>query len=129
LVGEIEMSNFEGICRFCGEHIPVLAADQKDADLKAEEYCNCGGFAKEKKHKAMMQNIENLFGDSCRKRGFEPVNTETLEIIKAAAEGVFTGAVLSVSIGLGGTAATVTYGKKQSIKITRKFSSSTALET
>lgn len=129
MVGEIEMTNLEGVCRFCGEYIPVLAADQKDADLKAEEHCNCGGLAKEKKHKAMLQNIENLFGDSCRKRGFEPVSEETLDVIKSAAEGVFTEAVLSVSIGLGGTTAAVTFGKKQSIKVTRKFSSPTALET
>ena len=129
MLGEIEMSNMEGLCKYCGEYRPVLAADQKDADLKAEDNCGCGGLAKEKKHKTMLDNIEKLFGEPCTERGYLPVEPETLETIKAAAEGVFNQSVLSVSIGLGGTSCKVGYGQKGAIKVARKFSSSTELET
>lgn len=123
------MTNMDGICRFCGELVPVLAVDQIDADLKAEESCRCGGLAREKKHKSMINNIEKLFGEHCTERGYRPVTAETLETIKHGAEGVFNGAVVSISIGLGGTTAAVSYGKKGAIKVARKFSSSTELET
>jgi hypothetical protein len=129
MIGEIEMVTHEGICRFCGLYIPVLAVDQVDANNKAEAECNCGGLAKERKHKTMLENIEKLFGEPCVQRGYSPVSAETLETIRAAAEGVFNGSVLSVSIGLGGHTATVSYGKKGAIKVARKFSSSTELET
>lgn len=35
------MKYFDGICRKCGEHMPIAAMDEEDADLLVTEICAC----------------------------------------------------------------------------------------
>jgi len=89
MVGEIEMSNYEGTCRYCGEIQPILAVDQMDADVRISEKCSCGGYRREKRHTAMEDNIQAMFGAGCDGTLFKAVTEEQLDLINAAGEAVF----------------------------------------
>lgn len=129
MVGEIEMSNHEGYCRFCGTGMPILAVDQTDADLKVSEICDCGGSEKEKRHVSMIDNIDAMFGQGCDSSFFKPVSEKQMRLIMAAGESVFNGEVASVSIGLGKTSAKISLTSKDNVKVERSFGTKIQMES
>ena len=129
MVGEIEMSNHEGYCRFCGTGMPILAVDQTDADLKVSEICECGGSEKEKRHVSMIDNIDAMFGQGCDSSFFKPVSEKQMRLIMAAGESVFNGEVASVSIGLGKTSAKISLTSKDNVKVERSFGTKIQMES
>lgn len=129
MVGEIEMSNHEGYCRFCGTGMPILAVDQTDADLKVSEICDCGGSEKEKRHVSMIDNIDAMFGQGCESSFFKPVTAAQMKLIKTAGESVFNGEVVSVAIGLGKTQAKISLTSKDNVKVERSFGTKIQMES
>lgn len=129
MVGEIEMANYEGTCRYCGEIQPILAVDQMDADVKISEKCSCGGFRREKRHTAMEDNIKAMFGAGCDGTLFKAATEEQMDLINAAGEAVFEGHVASVSIGLGKTAAKLSMTTKGNVKVERSFGAKIQMES
>ena len=128
MVGMIEMANFEGVCKYCGNMQPILAADQIDANLKISETCKCKGYLKEKQHDRMLKNIDQTFGAECQQFGLLPVSTGQLAAITDAAELVFKETIQMTAIGLFGSTAKISKSAKGAIKIERTFSTKVQTE-
>lgn len=115
----MEMDTYQGVCRYCGDVQPIMAADQLDADMKISEECPCGGAGREKRHKAMLSNIEKLTGSGAGERGFIELKNAERELINTVADAVFDEVAGKVTIVLSDSTITIKYtGDK--IKIDRK---------
>jgi|GEM_PF-3476118 len=115
----MEFQTLEGICKYCGNKQPVMAADQKDADIKITNECDCGGAKKEKTHKAMLKNLENTVGDKASEYGFREVSPQQRKAIDALAEAVFNEHIEKASINVDHTVLTIAMVKDK-VRIIRK---------
>lgn len=96
---EMEMMN--GTCRYCGQVIAVKAMDQIDANLKAEDECNCDRAVRAKKFKAAGTYLQTLIcGDRCREAGFAELTDKQVRLASLALESICKDNVLSVQINL-----------------------------
>lgn len=59
------MTNYEGVCKYCGQIQNVTAESQEEADKLATNRCYCQGATKAKKREAMLRNAKviSLNGD------------------------------------------------------------------
>ena len=126
--GEIEMSNYEGTCKYCGDIQPVLAVDQIDADNKISEKCSCGRAAKERQWKGILKNIDQLLGDKAVERGFSQAQPEQIELVKHVAHEMQESRIGNAKMSIENTTVSITMTAKGFIKITRQYTKQTALE-
>lgn len=127
MVGEIEMMTLEGVCRYCGNMQPVMAADQIDADNKISEGCSCGGAAKERRKIRVLENIEAIAGEEAVNMGFAAVNGDTLLWLKRAGEMVLNGEMDKASTEIDGTKITIAITRKGDVEIKRSRTESATL--
>lgn len=117
------MKNFMGRCPWCGTEIGVMAEDQSEADMLAEEKCLCEAAETGRNKEKMADEVDRLIGRDCTKEDNEllPVEKDVYTIIFDAAmlavEGVIEGAVFKVD----GTNITIKSGTKTTIKRERKY--------
>ena len=105
----------EGICKGCGQIQEVSASTQKEADIKATLACNCGEAEKLRKRQQLMNDIDLLCGPFSADRGFEPIEQETIDRIKEAADLVFKNKFEKATFSVAGTVVTI---KRDSKKVT-----------
>lgn len=128
MVGEIEMMTLEGVCRYCGNMQPVMAADQIDADNKISEACSCGGEEKEKRRLRVLENIETIAGEAAANMGFNAVDADILYWLKRAGEMILDGGMDKASAEVDGTKIVITINSKGDVKIKRSRTASATLE-
>jgi len=128
VVGSIEMSAMEGICRYCGSIQPVMAADQTDANNKISADCSCGGAAREKKRTQILDNIEAITGEDAVALGFSSVDGETLGWLKRAGELILHGKMEKISVEVDGTKIVIGINAKGDVKAKRSRTASVTLE-
>ena len=51
------MNTYEGVCRYCGSTINIMANSQDEADRLATESCKCEASELDRKRDCMMKNI------------------------------------------------------------------------
>ena len=102
-MSEITMNTYEGECKYCGNIQPIMAMDQTDADEKISEQCECKGAEREREKEMLLQNLEDMIGESAIESGFHPVEPEQKEILENMALAVFYGKLKSVSAKIGGS--------------------------
>ncbi len=65
-----------GTCMYCGQTMMIKTSgeiDQERADMIAQEHCPCDGAVKARNEDELHDRIRMLFGDDCRRMGFEYV--------------------------------------------------------
>lgn len=117
----------EGICRYCGQVISVMADTQEEADRIAIESCTCPGARKvqvrNRKIENAKDNCDELFGADQR---MDKVRLLMHELIYRMAEGEF-GAV-NIAIN-GRTSVKLSITSKGTIKVQRSDKEQKSLET
>lgn len=103
----MEMSTFEGRCKYCGEIQPIMAMDQLDADAKISEQCSCGGAEMERKEAALLENLKNTIGAGAPENGFTRVDPEQEDLITNMALAVLHGNLRQVSCKIKGATISV----------------------
>lgn len=112
-------------CRFCGQMVQIETdkeLTQPQAEEQATMTCNCTEAVeyqkeKQRKEKAMM-NVSALFGENAApdKRCGEGI----VNILKAAAEEIYTGGLAKVTLNLrGGVKASISQNAKGEINVER----------
>lgn len=122
------MCTHQGVCKYCGNVQPVLAADQIDADNKISDSCLCGGAAKEKQWNGILKNIDQLLGEKAVERGYVQAYPEQIELVKHAAHEILESRIGSVRMTIENTTVSITVTAKGFIKLTRQYTKQTALE-
>ena len=54
------MNTFEGVCRYCGSMVSILADSQEEADELVTRQCTCEASELEKKKARLMENIKEV---------------------------------------------------------------------
>lgn len=52
------MNTYEGVCRYCGSIINIMANSQEEADRLATESCKCEASELDRKRDCLMKNME-----------------------------------------------------------------------
>ena len=116
----MEFDSFEGRCEYCGNIVPIMAADQKDADIKVAEDCSCDGSAKEKRFEDAKALIIKYFSDSCIDDGLRAADGKVVKLMYTAAELVNNGLIDKVSISVDSlTKCIISMSSKAIIKVQR----------
>ena len=95
-----EFGSFEGRCKYCGNIVHIMAADQKDADIKVMEDCSCYGHIKAKRLEGAKGLIDEYFSEKCIEEGFCAVDDKVVIFMHKAAEMVNEGLAGKMSITL-----------------------------
>lgn len=119
MVGEIEMYTHQGVCRYCGEIQPILAADQTDANIKISMECGCGGHEKERQHEKMIMNLEQIIGSKAGKNGFIEIIGDRRVILNSAAEAILNDIIDKITIKFSETTVTMNKNSSGNVKIQR----------
>lgn len=115
-----------GICKFCGQMVQT-GIGVPDPDAIAHEYCDCKDAQEERRIQyqieSAQENIDALFGTGCESMGFVPLKEqEELEVLKRIAAEVARNRIVSASLLIfGGGKATISYGRKGEVKVTRQI--------
>lgn len=112
----IELTTYQGECKYCGNIQPIMAMDQIDANEKISEECPCCGAERARRKAALMRNLENTIGKNAAESGFKPVEPEQEELINTIAIAVFDGYLQGVTCKIDGSAVTITGGIKIKVK-------------
>jgi len=116
----MEFGSFEGTCKYCGFILPIMAADQKDADIKVGEGCDCGGYLREKRFINAKVLVDKYFGDACIEAGLRTVDVDVLPLLYKAVECVNSEKIKSVSIAITpSTKCAISMNAKESIRVER----------
>lgn len=115
----IEMVTHEGTCKYCGQVMSVLAADQYDANTKISDQCECGGAAREARLNTMKDNIKAVIGEKAIENGFQPVSEKQYETIMIGAMAVFDQHIEKVAYKLGVSTITIQITGKGAVKVSR----------
>lgn len=119
MLGEIEMANHEGTCRYCGNIQPVLAVDQIDADGKISEKCECSGYQKEQRYKRAADYIEKICDTDCANRGIQALPREVIDGACRMAILINEDLIDNVSIKVGGAKISLAMTSTDKIKVSR----------
>ena len=116
---EIDFPRTEGTCRYCGAIMPIIGADKIDADNKASEGCDCGGYEKEQRLKRATQEIRKMFGSDCTKIGLRAVNEKGIDVLIGLAKAINEGQISTVGLNIDGAKAVMSLTAKGKIRIVR----------
>lgn len=128
MVGMIEMQTYEGVCQYCGEIRPVMAADQTDANHKITADCACGGAQKAEQKRKLLANIEQIAGDGASQMGFAAVDENLRRWLEAAGNLVLDDQIDKAAIQIGTTKIEIAINAKGQCKIKRSLVRTAALE-
>ena len=90
------MNTFEGVCRYCGSVINIMANSQEEADRLATESCKCEASELDRKHDCLMKNIEDICENSQSMRAME---REEIDAVLRIGEQTFKADINSLQIG------------------------------
>lgn len=124
----MEFDIFEGVCRYCGEINPIMAADQRDADLKISDKCSCGGVKIEKKIICLRKSIEEFCGNETKTANFAMVDRQVVEQLKNMGELVIKQKIQEITIKVNGETIKIKATQSYGAKIERKRASGIAME-
>lgn len=117
---EDEMEMLNGTCPYCGQVISVKAMDQRDADLKAADKCNCEKAARARQYKRANSCLQQLIaGERCRAAGFVELSEKQIQLASLALESVCKDDVASVQINLVDSVLKVAAKAEGKIAVTR----------
>ena len=51
------MNTYEGVCRYCGSMISIMADSQEEADQLVTEKCTCEASELDRKRDCLMKNL------------------------------------------------------------------------
>ena len=89
------MNTYEGVCRYCGSVINVMANSQEEADRLATESCKCEASELERKRDCLMQNIEDI----CENFGIRAMDREEIDAVLLIGDQMFKADINSIQIG------------------------------
>ena len=105
-----EIMTYEGVCRYCGQIIPVWAKTQEAADRLASEECDCTGADAKKKKEAVEKNAELIV---------ENKDEDIMNILRAAGMMILGGQINQLTLNVGEVKYKVGENSKGQIKFTR----------
>lgn len=94
----IEMSTYEGVCKYCGSIQPIMAMDQTDADEKISMECSCGGAELERRLNCLKQNIKMIAGEEAVEFGYRPLSEDQEQLVEDMAFAVFHGKAEKITL-------------------------------
>lgn len=117
---ENEMEMMNGTCPYCGQVIAVKAMDQRDADLKAADECNCEKAARARRYKEANSYLQQLIaGECCRSAGFVELTLKQIQLASLALESVCKDDVPSVQINFEDSTLKIAAKAEGKIAVTR----------
>ena len=90
------MNTYEGVCRYCGSTINIMADSQEEADQLVTEKCSCEASELDRKRDSLMKNIEDICENSQSMRAMEREEIDAVLLIGAQ---MFKADINSVQIG------------------------------
>lgn len=109
----------KGTCKGCGQAQIVPADNDVEADKIATERCTCPEGKEIRAKNRLMQNIDDICGEGCKRIGMDPVSPRTIERIKEAAELVHGRKMDKAVFSIDGTLITI-IAKTKYVTVTRK---------
>lgn len=97
---EVQMRDYDAICKYCGDKQPILAESQAEADELTSEQCSCGGATKARKREMLLKNIESICGGGAGQYGYDRVPESVQELINQMGERVLQGEIEAATIKL-----------------------------
>lgn len=89
------MNTYEGICKYCGSLMSVIAVSQEAANMVASKNCTCDGARMEEKRERLVANIETICEGG---RGMRKMEIQEVEALKHMAMYVLQEDVDSISV-------------------------------
>lgn len=90
------MNTYEGVCRYCGSMINIMANSQEEADRLETESCKCEASELDRKRDCLMGNIEDICENSQSMRAME---REEIDAVLLIGDQMFKADINSVQIG------------------------------
>ena len=90
------MNTYEGVCRYCGSIVSIMANSQEEADQLVTEKCTCEASELDRKRDCLMKNIEDICENSQSMRAMEREEIDAVLLIGAQ---MFKADINSVQIG------------------------------
>ena len=90
------MNIYEGVCRYCGSMISIMADSQEEADQLVTEKCTCEASELDRKRDCLMKNIEDICENSQSMRAME---REEIDAVLLIGDQMFKADINSVQIG------------------------------
>ena len=75
------MNIYEGVCRYCGSMISIMANSQEEADRLATESCKCEASELDRKRDCLIKNIEDICENSQSMRAMEREEIDAVMLI------------------------------------------------
>lgn len=88
------MNTYEGVCRYCGSTINIMANSQEEADRLATESCKCEASELDRKRDCLMQNIEDI----CENFGIRAMDREEIDAVLLIGDQIFKPDINSIRI-------------------------------
>lgn len=109
----------EGRCKYCGQVIWVTAENSEDADAKAAESCDCGGYALERRLIDAKNVIAELCGEAAASKDKAVMLPNVIELLYAAVERINKEQVDKVTVSAGKSQITLSITSGGKIKVSR----------
>lgn len=90
------MGTYEGICRYCGSIVSVIAKSQEEADVIASKECGCEGGVLEAKREKLLENITEVCLNG---RAMRTMNEREIKVTQMIANQIFEETITSITIG------------------------------
>lgn len=121
MIGEVEMENMYGTCRFCGQQKIVSAADQADADIKATNECTCPDAVLNKKRKRVTEYMQSICsGDDATEAKFQMFDSDQTHVAVNLAELIQLGKFLNAKIVSEDSVLKISLSKNKEVRISRE---------
>ena len=91
------MNTYEGVCRYCGSTINIMANSQEEADRLATESCKCEASELDRKRDCLMQNIEDI----CENFGIRAMDREEIDAVLLIGDQMFKADINSIRVDFG----------------------------
>ena len=90
------MNTYEGVCRYCGSIVSIMADSQEEADQLVTEKCTCEASELDRKRDCLMKNIEDIRENSQSMRAME---REEIDAVMLIGDQMFRADINSAQIG------------------------------
>lgn len=91
------MNIYEGVCRYCGSVINIMANSQDEADRLATESCKCEASKLDRKRDCLMQDIEDI----CENFGVRAMDREEIDAVLLIGDQLFKADINSIRVDFG----------------------------
>lgn len=121
MVGEIEMSEFYGACKFCGQQQIIAAADQEDANIKATKDCDCPDAVLARKRQAIIDQVRSICcGEDAKEAKFQLFDAEQMSVTIELAKLIQLGNIMNVKITAADSILKMSLSKDKEVRISRE---------